>query len=54
MNGDHSIQPWHSWPTLAATPGQAKSLDTCGKLGPLFTAVGENGEPHFALAKGIV
>ena len=52
MNGDQSIQPWHSHFTLAVTPGQAKDLDTHGHLVPLPQATGENGEPRPARAEG--
>ena len=33
---------------LQQHPGQAKNLDTHGKLGPLPRAIGENGEPRLA------
>ena len=33
MNGDQSIQPWHSRLTLAATSGQAKDLDPIASWG---------------------
>ena len=52
MNGDQSIQPWHSRLTLAATSGQAKDLDARSQLRPLPRAAGENGEPRPARAEG--
>ena len=52
--GNHSIQLWHSHPTLTATPRQPENLDACGKLRPLPRATGEDGEPHLAGAEGTV
>ena len=52
MNGDQSIQLWHSRLTLIATSGQATDLDAHSQLGPLPQATGEDGEPRPARAEG--
>ena len=52
MYGNQSIQPQHSHLHLTATSGQAKGLDTRGKLGPLSRATREAEEPHLAGAEG--
>ena len=37
---------------LEKHPGQAKDMDTHGKLGPLSRAIGKAGEPCLARAEG--